>query len=429
MDSAVVIIVLCLIFLLSYFFDITSKFTKVPSVILLMSLGFGIAMASQYFSIPLINLSQVLPILGTFGLILIVMDESFDIQLEKKKIPLIKKSLIVAVIPMLILCALLAWAFYFFKEVHWQVAVVNAIPLAIISSAIAIPSVHHLQRQVKEFVIFESSISDILGVVIFNFFALNVAFDGGTFAIFFGQIILMLVISFVASLLLSMLLYKIDHHIKFAPIVVLVILIYELSKIYHLPALIFILIFGILLGNLELIRNERINNIVHPEALDKEVKNFRQVVREGTFLIRTLFFVVFGYLINLSELLNVETLEWSLLVVAGIFLVRALQLKIIGLPIFPLLFVAPRGLITILLFFSIPLSLKMDLVNDSLIIQVIIITVLIMMLGMLFYRENKLKHDKPDSEEGIEFDLDLANTESKYLANQSTITLSEELEQ
>lgn len=361
-----------------------------------MSLGFGIEMASNYLKIPLIDLDAVLPIIGTFGLILIVLDESFELELSRDRIPLIKKSLIVAVIPMLILCALLALMFFYFRDVPWRSAVVNAIPLAIISSAIAIPSVHHLGRNLKEFVVYESSISDIIGVVIFNFFALNVIFDVSTFALFFGEITLMLIISFIASALLSMLLYKIDHHIKFVPIIVLVILIYEISKIYHLPALIFILIFGILLGNLDLIRNEKINRIVHPEVLDKEVKNFRQIISEGTFLIRTLFFVVFGYLINVSELLNLETLEWSLLIVAGIFIVRAVQLRLIGLQVFPLLFVAPRGLITILLFFSIPVGLQMPLVNKSLIIQVIIITVLIMMVGMLFYKDanHEQKEDK-----------------------------------
>jgi hypothetical protein len=38
------------------------------------------------------------------------------------------------------------------------------------------------------------------------------------------------------------LLNKIQHHIKFVPIVLLIILIYEISKIFHLPALIFILV-------------------------------------------------------------------------------------------------------------------------------------------------------------------------------------------
>jgi hypothetical protein len=47
------------------------------------------------------------------------------------------------------------------------------------------------------------------------------------------------------------LLNKIDHHIKFVPIILLIILIYEISKIFHLPALIFILVFGLSIGNLD----------------------------------------------------------------------------------------------------------------------------------------------------------------------------------
>ena len=42
----------------------------------------------------------------------------------------------------------------------------------------------------------------------------------------------------------------------------------------------------------------------------------------------------------------------------------------------PLLFVAPRGLITILLFIGIPEALKIHLVNKALIIQVIVLTAL-----------------------------------------------------
>jgi hypothetical protein len=230
-------------------------------------------------------------------------------------------------------------------------------------------------------------LSDIIGVVLFNFFALNAVFNGETFLIFFAQTALMIIISLVASLLLSFLLSKIDHHIKFVPIIVLVILIYELAKVYHLPALIFILIFGIFIGNLDLIKRKTFVKLLHPEKMHEEVVDFKNIVAEGTFLVRTLFFVVFGYLIDLEELLNIETIEWSIGIVIGIFLVRIIQLKLIKLPVFPLLFVAPRGLITILLFLAIPTSMSFSLVNKSLIIQVIIITVFVMMIGMLFYRE------------------------------------------
>lgn len=91
----------------------------------------------------------------------------------------------------------------------------------------------------------------------------------------------------------------------------------------------------------------------------------------------------FGYLIETAELLNTDTLLWAGIVVVVIFGTRALQLKLSGLSLFPLLFIAPRGLISILLFLSIAPADKIPLINNSLIIQVIILTALIMMGGMM----------------------------------------------
>jgi len=56
----------------------------------------------------------------------------------------------------------------------------------------------------------------------------------------------------------------------------------------------------------------------------------------------------------------------------------------------PLLFIAPRGLVTILLFLSIESAHHISLVNKSLIIQVIILTSLLMMIGLM---TNKTKSE------------------------------------
>lgn len=389
MSTAGIIIIICIIFLLSYFFDLSSKFTKIPSVILLIALGFGAAQISKYFNFDILPLNDVLPILGTIGLILIVLNESLELELNKNNLPTIKKSLIAAVLPMLISSVLIAFVFYHFIEANWLKSIVNALPLAIISSAVAIPSVHHLSKSIKEFVIFESSISDIIGVVIFNFFIFQESFTVSDIFVFIGQIVLMLFISFAASLLLSWLLYKMDHKVKFAPILVLVILFYELSKIYHLPALIFILLFGLFLANLNMFTKYKLIKLVHAEVLEKEIIQLHRIVSEGTFLIRTMFFVVFGYLIDTASLLKLETLKWTLITLCIIYIIRAIQLRLLKLPMSPLLFVAPRGLITILLFLSIPFALQMQAINTSLILQVILLSVFIMMLGMFFYKEKK----------------------------------------
>jgi hypothetical protein len=89
-----------------------------------------------------------------------------------------------------------------------------------------------------------------------------------------------------------------------------------------------------------------------------------------------------------------------------IVIVRVIILKISRLPVFPLVFVAPRGLITILLFFAIPVAYSVPLVNKSLIIQVIIFTVIFMMIGLIFTGgKSEKKHRKNDDiPEPDEFD-------------------------
>jgi len=85
-------------------------------------------------------------------------------------------------------------------------------------------------------------------------------------------------------------------------------------------------------------------------------------------------------MLKTSEILNTKTLKWSLSIVTIIFVLRAIQLKFSKLELTPLLFVAPRGLITILLFLAIDTKDSILMVNKSL----IIISSLIMTFGIMF---------------------------------------------
>lgn len=388
-----IIITLCILLLIAYVFDLTSSRTKVPSVILLLLLGWFVRHLSGVLKITIPDLGPILPVLGTIGLILIVLEGSLELELNKSKAPLIKKSFFLALVPMLVLAFGLSFLFMNFEEVTFRKSLINAIPLCIISSAIAIPSVKLLNSHNKEFVIYESSLSDILGVLFFNFIILNETFGIYSFGHFLLQLLIISAISFIATIGLAYLLSKIDHHIKYAPIILLVILIYSISKVYHLPGLIFILLFGLFLGNLDELKQFKWISKLNPEGLNKEVFKFKELIIEATFLIRALFFILFGFLIETAELLNADTLLWAIGIVAGIFFLRALQLKISKLPVSPLLFIAPRGLITILLFLSIEPVDEIVLVNKSLIIQVIILSTLVMMFGLM--TSKKHKHNRP----------------------------------
>ncbi len=392
--STEIIITICLLLLLAYIFDISSSLTRIPAVILLLSLGWVVKQMGSIFHISLPNLDPLLPVLGTIGLILIVLEGSLDLEINKSKLSVIKKAAFNALIPMFILAFIITLAFQYFGQVSYKIALVNAIPFCVISSAIAIPSVKNLSVYNKEFIIYESSLSDIFGVLLFNFVALNQSINAHSFGNFTVQFFLIILISFFAVLGLSFLLSRIKHHITFTPIILMVILIYAISKIYHLPGLIFILVFGLFLGNLDELKQFKWIEKLRPEKLDKEVAKFKEITIEATFLIRALFFILFGFLMEAKEILNLETLPWAISIVLSIIIIRWIILKISKLPASPLLFVAPRGLITILLFLSIPSEQYFSMVNKSLIIQTIILSVLVMMFGLMTKKSESISIDK-----------------------------------
>lgn len=384
-----IIISVCALIIIAYLFDLTAPKTKIPSVILLLSVGWASNQLLKFLNISIPDLSSLLPIFGTIGLILIVLEGSLELELKRENFPLIRKSIIASLIQTVGLSFLLAYAFYYFGDYSYKDSLLNAIPLSIISSAIAIPSVKNITKSSKEFIIYESSLSDIFGVIFFDFIALNDTIDAAAFGSFAVQILVIILISFVATLGLAFLLSKIKNHTKFIPILILLITIYAISKMFHLPALIFILLFGIILGNLDELKNIKWINKAQPEKLNTEVMKFKEIVMEGTFLIRTIFFLLFGYMMNTAEIINEESLLWSIGIVGAIFIFRLIQLLFSKLPLRPLLMIAPRGLITILLFLAISSEQTIDLVNKPLIIQVIILTSFIMMLGLITNKREK----------------------------------------
>ena len=377
------IIIMCVLVLLAYLFDLTASITKIPSVILLLILGFLVKLTTNLFHINIPNLNPILPLLGTIGLILIVLEGSLDLEINKQKLTLILKSFMVAFLPLIVLSFGIAYFLNFFFLIPFKVALANTIPLSIISSAIAIPSARNLPQNQKEFVTYESSLSDIIGVIFFNFITLNDHIGTKTFGYFTIEMLIMLIISFGATLLLSNYLNKIKHHIKFIPIIISVVLIYTISKIYHLPGLIFILIFGLFLGNINQLRFIKFIQHYHPVNFFNDVIRFREITTELAFLVRALFFILFGFLIDFKDVFNTETIFLAFGITIFIFLLRYLILYFFKVSTKSLTFIAPRGLITILLFLSIPAAQQTPFINNSLIIQVILFTVIIMMVGML----------------------------------------------
>ncbi|MFA5195856.1 MAG: cation:proton antiporter [Bacteroidales bacterium] len=383
-----ILIAFCIIILLAYFFDITAKYSKIPGVLLLILTGIGINHLADYFSMYIPEINKILPVMGTLGLVLIVLEGSMDLTLRKNKTRLITGSLFSSISLLLIFVVAFTCIAVYFFQYDIKTSLINIIPIAIISSAVAIPSAVDLSTDDKAFVTYESSLSDIIGILFFNLIYFS---DGNVFSgvfIFFTELIVMLIFSVLFSAGLAILLHKINHNVKYVIIMTAIILVYALAKLFHLPSLLVVLIFGVVMNNNALFKNILPAQIINFEEFNTDLNSFKNIVTELTFVIRSFFFILFGFYTSISDLMSLKNLLIALIIAASIFISRALFFKIaLRVPLNPLLFFAPRGLVTILLFLSIPATMLLPLMNVGVVTQVIFITILVMTFGSMFFKK------------------------------------------
>jgi hypothetical protein len=75
-----------------------------------------------------------------------------------------------------------------------------------------------------------------------------------------------------------------------------------------------------------------------------------------------------------------------------LYILRAISLGVFfKTPLLPELFIAPRGLITILLFYSMPDNLKVEGFEQDLVLMLILSTNVIMMFALMFTKRGKDK--------------------------------------
>jgi len=86
MNTLSILIVLPLLVVFSYIFDAIARKTKFPSVILLMFTGIIVRIGTNLYGFTEFKfLDQLIPVLGTVGLILIVLEGASRIRHQKRK--------------------------------------------------------------------------------------------------------------------------------------------------------------------------------------------------------------------------------------------------------------------------------------------------------------------------------------------------------
>ncbi|MFA0962552.1 cation:proton antiporter [Roseivirga sp. BDSF3-8] len=382
----IIIIAISATIIFSYLFNIVSRKTNIPSVILLVMLGMGIRVLLENYGVGISEfIFNILELLGIVGLTMIVLEAALDLELHRERWPIIWKSFVVALVSLILTSLGCGYLFHTILGIDMFTALIYAVPLSIMSSAIVIPSVGALITEKKEFMVYEATFSDILGIMFFYFLIGNS--ESSTQMVVFdivSNIVLTVVLSVVVSYALVLLFQNLNTPVKLFLLIAVLLLLYSLGKIFHLSSLLIILIFGLVINNNKLFFRGWLKKYLRKSSLKEILKNFHLITIESAFVVRTFFFVIFGVTIEIASLGDLNAAYTSLVIVAIIFLVRVFILKVVmRKDITPELWIAPRGLITILLFFSIPAQFEVAVFNNSVLLYVILITSVIMTVAMV----------------------------------------------
>ena len=411
-NSNIQIIAASAVLIFSFLFGEISKKTNVPSVLMLiilgivMKIGLDIYISSQGIEVDIMEaLKPVLTVLGTVGLIMIVLEAALELELKREKVIPIAKAFTVALVGLLLSIWIAAIILNkFIPGMDMTSAWIYATPLSILSSAIIIPSVTGLSQVKKEFHIYESTFSDILGIMVFYFLLgqldpsvtegaivdtalADVANEDGShggFLAFGWNVIFTVIVSLIASYLIVLVFQNIKSHTKLFLLIAVLLLLYGVGKEQHLSALIIILIFGLLIANKDLFFRGFLNKWLNRKEAEHMYEGLHVITMETAFVVRTFFFVIFGLTIVLADLANLNVALISALILASIYVIRFILLRIfVGKDILPQLYIAPRGLITVLLFYAIPKKAEVAGFQPGILLFIIIATSLIMTYGMI----------------------------------------------
>lgn len=370
------------VLLLAFGIERLASVTRIPSVVFLIACGLIAKPLLGSANVYLSGLDAIVPVLGTIGLILIVLEGAFDLELRKNRLIPAAGSFLIALVGLVVCAAAFAWLGHMVLGLSEMHALILAVPLSVISSAIAISSSGFLPQKAKEFVIYETSVSDILGILIY--FSL-VNSDGtlhGAFLELMGGGAISLLLSALCSVGLVLLLMRMEGHIRFIPLLAGLFALYALGKLMHLSPLIMVLFFGLVLNNPHLLTRFNLFSHLADDRYDATLNEFKTLTMELTFAVRGFFFMLLGYWTDLSGLTMPSAWLTAAVVLIVIFGTRYLLLRLLRVSLGDTLtWIAPRGLITVLLYLSAKEVVQVPPFVDGAVILVILVSSSLIAVG------------------------------------------------
>ena len=156
-----------------------------------------------------------------------------------------------------------------------------------------------------------------------------------------------------------------------------------------MPALVTIFIFGVFLSNAKVLLPNFLRQYLRLHQTEKSLHDFHILTAESTFIVRTFFFLFFGFSAVIGDFISVEPFIYGLSILATMLLIRYLYLSVSNLSFKPvgLLYLSPRGLISILLFLQIKelnfINSRSIAIDERVLLVVILSSMIILIFGTM----------------------------------------------
>jgi len=361
--------------LLAYALEHLGHRFRLPSVVLLIVVGLIARQVLDALGLHYHWVDPIVPVIGTLGLILIVLEGALDLRVTRERAGLIVTAAAASLAGFLASLAAFGAMFRFLLNFDLDIAILAAIPFAVISSAVAIPAAAGLADKPREFIVYESSLSDILGVLVFYAWVSGEGSFGEFTSDLLGGGAFSLIAALAAGLALFYFINQIVGHVRFLPLLAGLVFLYAIGKALHMSPLIVVLVCGLIINNPHLVTwHEKLRGIKN-DSYEQTLHEFKGLVAELTFAMKSFFFLLLGYWTDVRTMLSVRA--W-LVAIAGIAFILASRWLILvvlrqrGLR--QLMWIAPRGLITVLLFLSARDSGKLDDFPFGAVMLVVLVT-------------------------------------------------------
>ncbi|MBE0642508.1 MAG: cation:proton antiporter [Bacteroidetes bacterium] len=318
------------IILLGFLANLLFKWTKIPSVLLLMGIGVFLGPVTGWLASD--ALLTIAPYFGTMALLIILFEGGLELDI-RTVVQQAPKAAVLAVGVFVVSVVLIMCFGIFVMDMSTLNALILAAVLGATSPAICIPVVSGLsvRNEIKTIVKLESALGDVLLIVsvllLLDFHVSGTQGVGSVLMSFVTSFGVALVIATVTGALWSRLIAWMGKEpLAYMLTLGFIFLLYFMVEELHGSAAIAVLMFGLILENMQVMTDHIGIRLRQFFGIDIKSEKFvlnqfiKNITEEISFLLRTFFFVYLGMLLDFDEL------TWTI----GLFILGMTLLLLVG---------------------------------------------------------------------------------------------------